>query len=371
MLNSVMPENRKNFTVREIASLLEREIVEKSLAPGVRLPTNLQLSTRFNVSVKTADRALCHLVDKGIVDRARGRGTFVKSNRPAAQKIRLAYFYWKQGFELAELNQAAYGSFDELLKSTLTEHGFAFDVFEDNPFAKKTSRIFEIPLPKYDVLIAPAGILEVADKLLRNSGIQKILYHDGCVHSGPWHQVVYDYRPGFHAALEYFLKHGRSKFFIACNEAETSQHRMEAILAAAGDLGIFQKNIHIHRGQCPIFNSQIITGSDCANHFLKNGLQDHAIIATGDFIAFGMLDVFAKAGLKPGKDFKLISYDNMESRLDPEKLKLGLSGITHPLEAHAKAIVTLLEGITRTPPTNDFYQTFFVPARELVLRETT
>lgn len=363
--------NRKKYSGHDISLFLEQDIVENSLMPGVKLPTGIQLAQRYGVSLKTADRAVGRLVDKGLVIRTRGSGSYVKSNRRPAQKLRIALFYWKQPLELAELNSAAYDSFNNQLLSELTEHGFVFDRFEDNPFDKEHSRIFELPLMKYDVVIAVAGIQDVADRILRSTKAQVILITDDKVRRGPWHQVVYDYHPGFSSALEFFRKLGYGKFFIASANGETAEHRIEAIRKVAADIGIPEKNLMVYQGKCEIVNSQILSGNDCANHYLKNRLHDHAILSTGDFVTFGMLDVFAKNGLKPGTGFKLISYDNMESRLDPGRLRLGISGITHPLEFHVKATITLLENITRKHSEQEYYQTYFVPAKELVLRKTT
>ena len=360
----------KKYSRAEIISMLEQEITEHAMLPGVKLPTSTQIARKCGVSSKTADRAVRKLVKDGLISRVRGSGSYVVQNRKGMEKPYIAFFHWRQPLEMAELNYAAYDSGFELMSRQLDAHGYRFDRFEDNTLDKVHSRIFKVELDKYDVVIAVPGLLEVAADILRNTKAQVILIYDDVVHPGPWHQVVYDYQPGFAAALEYLLKKGCRKFFIAGNDDDTSQTRVAAILAEGARLKIDSEKIHIHYGSCELLPSSILAGSNCADYYIANRLFDHAILVTSDFIAFGMLNTFAKAGYRPGRDFQLISYDNLEARLPRQRLPLGLTWVTHPLEAATEAIIDMLEHLTRVQPSGKYYHTYFIPARELVVRTT-
>lgn len=361
---------KKKLSEYEIASYLEREIVENALLPGVRLPTSGQLARQCGVSAKTADRAIVRLVERGLIARVRGKGSFVRNNRGAVARPRVALFYWKKPPEIAELAQAAFGEFSDQLIRELREHGFELECFEENTFDKQNSRIHKIEFAKYDVLLAAAGILETADALLRRAAVPVILFDDDVVHSGPWHQVVFDYRPGFRKALEYCVSRGFRKFFIAGYGGATSDHRVAAVLAEAELLGIRREAIYVYNGKCRIITAPIMAGSDCADHYLKNGLFDHVILSISDIVSFGMLEMFAQSGLLPGRDFRLISYDNLESKSADGRLAHGITGITHPQQAEANAIISMIENLTRAPCSGEFYQTYFVPAREFIVRQT-
>jgi DNA-binding LacI/PurR family transcriptional regulator len=54
------------------------QIRDGSLPAGSRLPTELELAERFNVSRGTVRQAMTTLVNEGLVERVQGRGTFVR-----------------------------------------------------------------------------------------------------------------------------------------------------------------------------------------------------------------------------------------------------------------------------------------------------
>ena len=66
---------------RKISQNIERQIEEKELSPGDKLPTEYELSRQFMVNRHTVRRALSYLQDKGFIESTQGRGTFVR--RPA------------------------------------------------------------------------------------------------------------------------------------------------------------------------------------------------------------------------------------------------------------------------------------------------
>ncbi|PNY81666.1 substrate-binding domain-containing protein [Deinococcus koreensis] len=70
-----------------MAQLLE-EVRAGQLRAGSRVPGEVELARRFSVSRVTTRRALDLLAQAGIVERARGRGTFVRSALPDLERAR-------------------------------------------------------------------------------------------------------------------------------------------------------------------------------------------------------------------------------------------------------------------------------------------
>ena len=144
---------------------------------------------------------------------------------------------------------------------------------------------------------------------------------------------------------------------------------MDAILEVGKKVGFPASAFHICCSGNGIISSAILAGTKCARYYLENNLCDHIIISTSDFITYGMMDVFFAAGLVSGRDYHLISYDNLEGRLENDCLKLNLNSITHPIASHAEAVIALLENLIRNPSRN-YYQTYFTPATEFIIRNT-
>lgn len=70
-------KNNGNLPVyRQVSSILENEIL-KMYQTGDVLPPEIELAKRFNINRHTLRRAVDGLVDDGLVDRVRGKGTFV------------------------------------------------------------------------------------------------------------------------------------------------------------------------------------------------------------------------------------------------------------------------------------------------------
>ncbi|RLM21236.1 GntR family transcriptional regulator [Brenneria alni] len=61
----------------QIEQILGRQIHENTLKPGDPLPTEAEMCQQYQVSRMTARKAVDYLVRQGLVERYRGRGTFV------------------------------------------------------------------------------------------------------------------------------------------------------------------------------------------------------------------------------------------------------------------------------------------------------
>ena len=72
----------------QIYLVLREQILEGRFPPETPLPGDLELATQFGVSRITVRTALDRLVDEKLIERHRGRGTFVRQISPAPTKTR-------------------------------------------------------------------------------------------------------------------------------------------------------------------------------------------------------------------------------------------------------------------------------------------
>lgn len=365
----------KKYTGSEIAREVEKNIVDNELAAGIRLPTGPRLAARYSVSLKTVERAMSRLQKKGLISRVRGKGTFVLSSRTELKKKRIGFFSFLHPdtniLDSDITRYAAYTYLEEQLARKMSEQGYKLEQIKENSNDKENLRLLHTRLEKYDIVLTPAGVLETADEYLRKCKCRIILILDDVVHHGPWHQVVYDYRPGFRKAIQLLRSKGFSKILIVGFENdETSKHRIRIFREEALQLGIPEENLPEYEApQSPL--SKFPSGQSCAEYYLKNKMFDHAIFSTSDFLTIGMYDIFRKNNVIPGRDLKLISYDNFEGRIGGADFQYGITGITHPQDEKIQAILAMLDSLEKIPSGGAFYKTYFVPAHELIVRSST
>lgn len=75
---------RENLSQQTAQELYRRIVAERTLAPGEKLPNEVELSRSLGVSRTTLREAIRTLADQGVLEVRRGRGTFVS---PEVEKI--------------------------------------------------------------------------------------------------------------------------------------------------------------------------------------------------------------------------------------------------------------------------------------------
>jgi GntR family transcriptional repressor for pyruvate dehydrogenase complex len=113
LLESMLP--RPNLAV-DAASQLARSISDGSLAPGARLPSEIELARRLGVSRPVIREAIAYLKADGIVETRRGLGLFVRSPETlrlrvdeieASEKTIREFLEFRRGLEVEAVQLAA------------------------------------------------------------------------------------------------------------------------------------------------------------------------------------------------------------------------------------------------------------------------
>jgi GntR family transcriptional repressor for pyruvate dehydrogenase complex len=113
LLESMLP--RPNLAV-DAASLLARSIIDGSLAPGSRLPSETELARQLGVSRPVVREAIAYLKADGIVESRRGLGLFVNRRETlrlrlgeidASEKTILEFLEFRRGLEVEAAQLAA------------------------------------------------------------------------------------------------------------------------------------------------------------------------------------------------------------------------------------------------------------------------
>ncbi len=351
----------KKYTVREIAADLNDYIVKSELRPGTLLQPPVKLAERYNVSAQTVNRALDRLVKRGLVYRERGRGSFV-AKRPEAAGLRVGLYLWQNAAQLGM------DAFTNILLKELDACGFQVQMQLQLPEGKGHPECS-------DALIMPVGMCtEETLLLLKQLKIPVILIFGDRFYDYPYNQISFDYRPGFRRALEYLAGRNQRKLLIATwSGNSTIELRRQAIVECADEMGFEYEFLPEHMPtQFPYASTQwrLSYGREIARYYHQHKRRE-VIISPSDFLSFGIVDYMAENKLKPGRDYKLLSYDNLEKRGIMPFAEPMITAITHPQEEMAAETVKLLLNLLKDPQSQSYsYKVVRVAPTELVLRKT-
>jgi GntR family transcriptional regulator len=80
MIDALLPQGRSRTLVLELRDQLERAVRSGAMRPGDRLPSELELASRFAVSRSSVREALKLLEQDGLIDVHHGSGRFVSAS---------------------------------------------------------------------------------------------------------------------------------------------------------------------------------------------------------------------------------------------------------------------------------------------------
>ena len=112
---------------QQLAELLNREMSGGALPPGARLPSELELARRHEIGRPTVRQATELLVQRGLLERRRGSGTFVREEPRRVDLFSL-------GGTLSSFREGGLASTTKLL-GKLSERKVPSD--PDNPFSER------------------------------------------------------------------------------------------------------------------------------------------------------------------------------------------------------------------------------------------
>jgi GntR family transcriptional regulator len=83
----------------QLSEILEQEIISGEWKPGDRLPSEPEISRHLGLSRTTIRQALGRLEQKGLIQRHKGRGTFVAESQPRSWLLQSSDGFFQEEFE--------------------------------------------------------------------------------------------------------------------------------------------------------------------------------------------------------------------------------------------------------------------------------
>lgn len=333
-----MRTDRINKT-ENIREALEEMILRGNFRSGEQLASNSELAERFDVSTLTADRAVRLLVNKGLVYRKHGVGTFVASpeQRESKQKYRIAVADTK--FPATPAWESAMG-----LRTRISIQNFYMKNCDVKLIDYPTVCDFELlqkELTGVNGLLITSGFIDpVTVKNLKQLEIPIVITHLEEVLDFPFHQIMYDNRRGIDEAVERVLVQDPAEILIVYESHKNGQNRKKLFEDSLIAAGYPAKRLRSHCVETDALVNAI--PSYRVGLKLSSTVKGKFLYSTSDVVSFSLIEAFRENGLEAGRDFQLLSYDNLEDYGYLPFKKPYLTSIDAPKSRLAERSVDLL-----------------------------
>lgn len=294
------------------------EIVDGDLMVNSRLTPEIQLGEQFNTNRMNAHLAIKQLERRGIVRRSRQEGTLVA--RPVTPALarqlrgeavkRVCAIRSRNTYEYLHWNKEFTGG----LESSLKKDGFTLESVFMNDVNTREDLKQELKRLTDDGV--SAFILSVRHEddrfMLDNSDIlfqyhrHIFVYQSGALDwmHWPFHTVTINLFGEGSIAAEYLIDKGCDQIAYCLSANVASEFWVHERFKGL-QLGMRRMTNGRHSPE------EWIGIENIYNKFIENGSK-HAMVALNDEYASKIIDYFSGKGLKAGRDFKIVGFDDSE-----------------------------------------------------------
>jgi GntR family transcriptional regulator, arabinose operon transcriptional repressor len=300
---------------RQVFENLSREILSGKYRPGQKFPSEAALVRQFRTSRITIGRALRELVQRGLVERVAGSGTYVRQAHAADDGLLFGLLIPDLGeTEIFEpICRGIAGAPDASRHALLWGH---HDAAHASPvaqalelcgqfIARRVSGVFFAPLE-----MAGAGETNLAIVARLEKARIPIVLLDRCVMPYPSrsrHDLVgIDNRRAAYMATEHLLKLGapRVAFLAHAGGAPTVEARVTGFREA-----LLANGIDLKRG--PVWRVEAVT-DESIGPLVEHGKRGDGFVCANDRTAGQLMRVLLAAGYRIPKDVRIVGIDDVE-----------------------------------------------------------
>ncbi len=349
----------------QFKSLIIENIRKGKLQPGESIGIATELAERYQTPLITVNRVMADLAREGVLERVRRKGTFVSNSHDSLPKVS-----FNIGLCLTALakytHQAFYSAY-----GVLASH--AIEILKEEHHQVTELAWSDLNKPDFDRYLRLDALLYIGsldDNLIRNLTSKKfpivqVLHTSPAFH--PFHQVLPDLSAGFYEAARLLAERKISKINIISRNNHSHCDRAEFFHRAALWAGFSNDMIKLTKLPEIAGDYGQLSGHKYGCEVLGKFKKDEAFFCTGDFLALGMLNAFIDKGLEPGKDFRLVSFDNLEAEGMILFDRPLLTSVDFPKRRIIEEAIALVEHEIRKPGNVPVLK--YCPA-QLIVRET-
>jgi DNA-binding LacI/PurR family transcriptional regulator len=331
------------------AALLER--IETGVYPaGSKLPAGRDLASEFEVSHWAVHNTLTALEEKGFVESRRSVGVFVRSNVPLDRVRRHKnnfsknvtvvvsrdFFYAKHGFEdiVSQTERLLEQSGHNVSYDNLPESADAIRRFMGELSSAGTKSLLIFPERK------EWEIMHRFSSLLANSAVNIFYYNRGLGPNDtlPFNCATLDMSASGALAAEWIISKGFENIVYASYDSPGSYWPKARYEGFNSLLGYHNKTHHFLGGPAP---ESVLAP---ALGYVKKCGAPPVLAACNDQWAAPLYNHLSDNGLAPGKDFHILSFDDLPIHRNCKKIN-----VTWPLDKIGEIIAGAVESAGALP----------------------
>lgn len=336
---------------RRIYDDIREKIADGRLAPGMKLSTEQEIAKQYQVSRPTVRQALLELEREGLLERYRGKGTFISHSQKNSLSKQTNVLI---GIIVPRLADIFIGKIITGVQEVLEQKGYTLSVHLTNDNIEKEQEIIESLIErKIDGLIIHPTAAPMYDRAIFKLIERRIPF----VMTGRYYKfaacnsVEMDNFKGAYEAVQYLYEKGHRTIGLVSKPSLTKtsiEHRIEGFFQACKDLDLPVLLRHIFLDLVDTRSLYWMEQTSEEKNIVHNQLYQYlsdakdltAIIALNDLIATDLMHVLEELGHKPGEDISVIGFDNVTFA---NQVKPPLTSVETPtLELGRKAAELLL-----------------------------
>jgi len=352
----------KKMVLRGVKDALAKDIIASNLPARTPILSTKEIAERYKVSFLTANRAVNQLVEEGVLFRERGSGTFIAESGRDSKLVRCKVALVSPPFYDTEEQNATVGAYFHPAAEALARERVHIE-YVPHTILEDLEK-----LKAFDAVMARTEHIDKSSKTaLKNYQGIVLMTHLEWVSSLPFNQVIPDMAPGFSELIALFMKNGAARIHVPfVTTSPHSVHKTDAFMAAAALGGFPRESIITHAEDSLMGDFGRLCGKKVAEKILAED-NNPAIFTGSDFIAFGIMDTMLAKGKKPGKDFLLASFDNVEDKGILPFKEAVLTSVDYPRKEISLCAAHLIERLLLD---NDHYAHITRVTTKLITRET-
>lgn len=279
---------------QQITNFYEKEIVEGRLVPGSKIPATTELARKFNVNSDTIQQSLKLLMNRGLVERTPGRGTFV---RHGVNTKAVGIIFGKEIY--TNPDQAFFSIFLDTLNCFLEKKGWHCQMFSSSESADYDKAFYDL---KSAVEIGDIrGVVEFCS----NELIKDWLANECPV---PYVQNAsnVDFEDFTNQGLSYLLRRGCQQIVFIAQEIERHHELYKnTVKKFCQDNDFPEEKIKIM-----MTNSDAEQGYEAIKKIYKKGTKPDGLLVGNDAVFRGALYALLELCVKIPDDIKVLTYAN-------------------------------------------------------------